>query len=812
MVLLEHQGKVGYNLDKKEHPLDVELGYAHFARNGEKDFLRKVTGYEIRQDGILLAADTYHERTALVKVTFSGETVFRLQMFPEGREPVRPNQVFDFAPYEKVKVEEEAEYITAATDRVLLRFRKCPWEMTVLLDGEVLTQEQIKDFDVGQKYKSIPLGFTVGADGQVTDTFETMYMYCDESFYGFGEKFTDFNKRGQRITVWQRDAQSTNSDISYKGMPCFMSSSGYFILMNTYTRTHFNMGASSGVAYTMETEDLYLDYYMFCNRDYKGLLRDYTAYTGRSPMIPRWAFGFWMSRMSYMNRAEVEEIVSRMEEFGMSADVVHIDGWLDMMSPQGSTEILAFDEKRFPEPEDMIRKLRDKGFHLSLWMFPYVSLKGRWGRGEENSAQFELMKERGYLVKDRNGDVCLFQLGEGGDTGSAMMAALDFSNPECAAYVKERVKRLMRMGVGVIKTDFSEELPETAVYYDGLTGVEGHNKYTYLYSKTIYEASAEIKKETGEKALIWCRSGYAGSQKYPAHWAGDSSASENNLAAILRGGLSMGLSGVSFWGFDIGGFYNCDYEGRRAIPGDEEYIRSVQMGLMAPLSRSHGQSTPREPWFYSREAQDAFLKINKLRYRMTPYLYSTACETCAEGLPMMRAMVLEYPEDLNVRSLSTQYMLGESLLVAPVFDQKVHHIYLPKGSFVDLHTGERLQGDRWIVSGKEIDRIPLYLRENHMLPMLKEAPMHIADENFSRLQVAVNLTDAMKQVYFDDGVEGYMEARLQDGVMTVETQGMDVEEIKAYVPQELTQARVNGETWTLRKEANTYLICPQRLK
>lgn len=274
----------------------------------------------------------------------------------------------------------------------------------------------------------------------------------------------------------------------------------------------------------------------------------------------------------------------------------------------------------------------------------------------------------------------------------------------------------------------------------------------------------------------------------------------------------MGLSGVSFWGFDIGGFYNCDYEGRRAIPGDEEYIRSVQMGLMAPLSRSHGQSTPREPWFYSREAQDAFLKINKLRYRMTPYLYSTACETCAEGLPMMRAMVLEYPEDLNVRSLSTQYMLGESLLVAPVFDQKVHHIYLPKGSFVDLHTGERLQGDRWIVSGKEIDRIPLYLRENHMLPMLKEAPMHIADENFSRLQVAVNLTDTMKQVYFDDGVEGYMEARLQDGVMTVETQGMDVEEIKAYVPQELTQARVNGETWTLRKEAKTYLICPQRLK
>ncbi|MDE7353832.1 MAG: hypothetical protein K2O06_12405 [Acetatifactor sp.] len=806
MIFLDHHGKKGYNLDKKEHPLNVELGYAHFSRNGEKDFVRKIIGYEILEDGVLFQTDTYHERIALVKVTFSGETLFRFQMFPECRQTERPNAIFSFDSHTGVRVDEEEDYITACTDRVTLRFRKCPWEMTVFLDGEELTREQIKDFDVGQKYKSIPLGFTVGDDGRITDAFETMYMYCDEAFYGFGEKFTAFNKRGQRITVWQRDAQSTNSDVSYKGMPYFMSSSGYSILMNTYTRTHFNMGASSGVAYTMETEDPYLDYYMFCNRDYKGILKDYTARTGRSPMIPRWAFGFWMSRMSYMNRAEVEEIVEKMEEFGMSADVVHIDGWLDMMSEEGSTEILAFDEKRFPDPEEMIRKLREKGFHLSLWMFPYVSLKGRWGRGDENSRQFELMKQRGYLVKDQDGGVCLFPLGEGGDTGSAMMAALDFSNPECAAYVKERVKRLMRMGVGVIKTDFSEELPETAVYYDGLTGVEGHNKYTYLYSRTIYEASAEVKEEMGEKALIWCRSGYAGSQKYPAHWAGDSSASENNLAAILNGGLSMGISGVSFWGFDIGGFYNCDYEGNRSIPGDEEYIRSVQMGLMSPLSRSHGQSTPREPWFYSREAQQAFLKINKLRYRMTPYLYSTAYETHRDGLPMMRAMVLEYPEDLNVRNLSTQYMLGGALLAAPVFDQKVHNIYLPQGSFVELYTGKRIQGGRWIAPEKEIDKIPLYIRENSMIPMLKEAPMHIGEENFSHLQVVLNLTDSMTQPYYDDGVEGGMSARVENGVLTADIRGMDVDEIRAYLKDEIDRALINGTEWKIRKEDRYYTI------
>jgi len=212
--------------------------------------------------------------------------------------------VFDFPACAEPVIEEDALFLTARTSRLKLSFRKCPWEMTVELDGEVLTREQIRDHNVDQKYKAVPVGFTVGADGTVINAFETMYLYSDESFWGFGEKFNSFNKRGQKVTVWQRDAQSTNSDISYKGMPYFMSSTGYSILMNTFTRTHFNMGSTSAVSYTMETEDPYLDYYMFCNRDYKGLIRDYTALSGRSAMIPRWAFGFWMSRMSYMSRPE----------------------------------------------------------------------------------------------------------------------------------------------------------------------------------------------------------------------------------------------------------------------------------------------------------------------------------------------------------------------------------------------------------------------------------------------------------------------------------------------------------------------------
>ena len=579
-------------------------------------------------------------------------------------------------------------------------------------------------------------------------------------------------------------------------MPYFMSSEGYAVLLNTFTRTHFNMGATSGVSYTMETEDPYLDYYMFCNRDYKGLLTDYTGLSGRSPMIPRWAFGFWMSKMSYMSRQEVEEVAAKMEQFDMSADVIHIDAWMDSRSQNCCGELLSFDEERFPDPAGMIAGLKEKGLHLSLWMCPYVDAPfgERDGKSERRTdederelsdprfRQYRLMKERGFLVKNSAGEPYIFSPGEG-DVGGVGVAALDFTNPAFVAYIKERVKRLIRMGVGVIKTDFSEEIPEDAVFYDGSTGLESHNKYCLLYAKTIYEAAREAKKETGERAMLWGRSGFAGSQNYPANWAGDSSAARNNLAAILNGGLSIGISGVSFWGFDIGGFYNCDAGGRRCMPNDEDYIRSVQMGLMAPLSRSHGQSTPREPWNYSETAQQAFLAINKLRYRLLPYIYSTAYETHNSGVPMMRAMLLEFPEDLNARNLSRQYMFGGSLLVAPVFDAAEQHVYLPEGSWIDLSSGVRFRGCRWITVKQNISRIPLYLRENCVIPELTAAPKHIADRNFDHLTLVVNLTGRqcrIRQDYYDDGVHTVISIDRRGGEIRVDTPEMDVEKVRIY--------------------------------
>jgi len=806
MIPVKKPDILSYHPEMGGEVLRVEKGWCHYSHEGKKDFLDYILSWQPEADGISFRVATYRGKTALVKISFAGETVFRLQMFPGEEIPETMNSVFDFPSAEIARAEEEELFFHVKTNRLKLSFRKCPWEMTVELDGELLTLEQIRDHNVDQKYKAIPLGFTVGDDGRVINTFETMYLYSDESFWGFGEKFNSFNKRGQKVTVWQRDAQSTNSDISYKGMPCFMSSTGYFMVMNTFTRTHFNMGATSAVSYTMETEDPYLDYYMFCNRDYKGLIRDYTALSGRSAMIPRWAFGFWMSRMSYMSRSELEEIVEQMDAFGMSVDVIHIDAWQpnfeDSFVPSGIEELLTFDETRFPDPKGMIDQLRERGIRLSLWMFPYVQAIDPLGR---QSRQYTAMADRGWLVKGPDDKPRVFSPGEG-DVDSWKVAALDFTNPGLVDYMKGRIKRLMYMGVGVMKTDFSEELPEDSVFFDGSTGLTSHNKYPLLYAKTIYEASREAKREMGEKALLWGRSGYAGSQNYPANWAGDSSASKNNLHAILTGGLNMGISGVSFWGFDIGGFYNCDFSGSRVIPEDEEYIRSVQMGLMSPLSRSHGQSTPREPWVYSETAQKAFRKINSLRYRMLPYLYSTGWETTVSGVPMMRAMVLEYPEDLSARNLDTQYMLGGSILVAPVFDQQKHRIYLPEGSWVDLETGERLPGSRWITYPKNIEVIPMFLRENTMIPMLQEAPKHIAEENFTGLELVIHIRDSMEQTYYDDGVEGHFRAVLKDSTLEITIKDIPAESFRVYTAENITAVSVNGESRSFRMEEDCCLV------
>lgn len=456
--------------NKVEVTYNPQLGYLKTVFTHPFDFLTEVQSYSQEQNALELVAGTYQKKTARVRVDLLTETAFRFRMYPY-EEKVFENAVFPLEGRQAYSLEDKGECLSLSTGRMELRLQKRPWQLSVLLDGKPLTHENVCDSNVDNMCKYLPIGFDCDGQGNVVKVRETMYMYSDENFYGFGEKFTGFNKRGQVIHCRQSDALSTNTERSYQNIPYFMSSRGYSILLNTYTDNVCDMGVGSGVSYGMEVADKMLDYVMFCDRDYKGLLEGYTALTGRSPMIPKWAFGLWMSKCSYRTQEEVETVARTLREKKIPADVIHIDGW-QKMSNSGVWE---WDLERFPNPQGMIQTLKDLHFHLSLWMWPYIRV---------GADSYEFAKEKGYLVMNEKGEVATFHSAA---TNDFYFAAFDFTNPEMVEWYKGLVKNVVKDGVGVIKTDFSEALPLDAVYYDRLSSDQGGDDSVRLLFSQRYD-------------------------------------------------------------------------------------------------------------------------------------------------------------------------------------------------------------------------------------------------------------------------------------------------------------------------------------
>lgn len=779
---------------KTEVSYNPQLGYLKTIFSHNFDFLTGVLGYTDRGDGVEIAAGTYRDKKATVLIKPLSPSSYRFRMYPDGTEPGFTNEVFSMEKAAPYQVAEEEDALSIRTARLEIRIRKVPWEVSTYLDGRLLTKEQIRDSNVDNMCKYLPLGYDRDDEGRVIRVRESMYMYADEAFYGFGEKFTEFNKRGQKIQCWQKDALSTNTGDSYKNHPYFMSSRGYSVLVNSFTRMTFDMGCGSNVTYGVEVEDSYLDYILFANRDYKDLLADYVNKTGNIPMIPRWAFGLWMSKCVYQDQEEVYQVIARAEEEGVSIDVMNLDAW----QKQEDSGAWVWDTQRFPDPENMIRVLREHKIHLCLWIYPYIG---------EASVYFRLAAEKGWLVKDANGNPLTFYATA---AAQSKVGCFDFTNPGFLEWYVPRVKEVIAMGIGAVKTDFSEAVPENGVYYDGSNGIQGHNKLTYLYAKTIYEAMREVKAPLGERPMLWGRSGYAGSHTIPAAWAGDSSTHGNNHACILQGGLSIALSGVAYWGFDMGGFYNTDHEGYECMPEEEEYIRSIQFGFFSPLSRCHGK-TPREPWNFAPETKNIFSYYNRLRHRLMPYLYSAAWQASLESVPMMRPLLMEFQEDRNVRNIGSEYMLGDSLLVAPVFDQDDFALYLPEGTWADFFTGRPVEGGRWISLKPALDQIPVYIRPNTIVSMRSDPDGGDPENPFTDLTICMNLKDRLSCVCYDDNGKNHFTAEWKNGSLAITT-GLPVKQILLYGQGQLTEVTCNGvsSSWE-RRDEYTYSIPSGRL-
>ena len=512
---------------------------------------------------------------------------------------------------------------------------------------------------------------------------EQLSLQPGETIYGLGEKFGPFVKNGQSFDSWNEDG-GTSTDLSYKNVPFYITNRGYGVLVNHPGRVSYEIESHWVGRVQFSVEGHSLDYYVFGGPTMKDALDQYTALSGRPALLPDWSFGLWLST-SFQTSYDEETIISnieRMEALGIPITVFHFDCfWMKELTWTS----LIWDERNFPDPARLLRRIREKGIRVCLWINPYIA---------EASPMFDEGMEHGYLLQTLEGDV--YQV----DDWQPGIALVDFTNPAAREWFATKLQALVDMGVDAFKTDFAERIPLNVRYCDGSDPERMHNYYTYLYNQTVYEV---LEQANGKgQAVLFGRSATSGNQKYPLHWGGDNLSTYPSMAETLRGGLSLGLCGYGFWSHDISGFVG------KATP--DLYKRWVAFGLLSSHSRLHGESTARMPWIFDDEAGDVLCFFNRLKTRLMPYLLDAAQEAHDHGWPVLRAMVLEYPDDLTCRHLDMQYMLGSALLVAPIFDPSgIVAYYLPDGEWRHLLTGEVVQGGRWRKEQYDYFSLPVWV-------------------------------------------------------------------------------------------------------
>ena len=581
-----------------------------------------------------------------------------------------------------LQVQEEGNEVTVTSGNTRLVIqKKNPCGFTYYYGSRKLT-------NIGSRYGSAMLSYISTPEGPYMRG--QLQVDVGEKIYGLGERFTPFVRNGQVVDMWNEDG-GTSSELSYKNIPFYLSSRNYGVLVNETGPVSFEVCSEAVTKVQFSVPGQRLDFIVIGAPDRKGVLTRYTGLTGRPALPPAWTFGLWLtsSFTTSYDEKTVTEFVDGMAKRDIPLSVFHFDCfWMRENEWCG----FDWDTEMFPDVEGMLKRMHDKGLKICVWINPYLGQK---------CSVFDEAAEKGYLLKKPNGDIWQWDLWQAG------LAVVDFTNPEAVEWYKGHLRRLMRQGVDCFKTDFGERIPTDVVYHDGSDPVWMHNYYTYLYNKAVFEVIQEVKGE--REVCLFARSATVGGQKYPVHWGGDCNSTYVSMSESLRGGLGLCLSGFGFWSHDIGGF-----EG--TAPADL-YKRWLAFGLLGSHSRLHGSTSYRVPWLFGEEAVDVCRYFTKLKNTLMPYLYDQAVQTHETGVPMMRAMLLEF-DDLGCEDCDRQYMLGDGILVAPVMreDGTVDY-YLPQGRWTHLLTGETVEGGGWRKGQYDFFSLPVYVRENTILPV-----------------------------------------------------------------------------------------------
>lgn len=533
------------------------------------------------------------------------------------------------------------------------------------------------------------------AQAEITGADGTHYMREQlsldpyEFVYGMGEKFTPFTKNGQTVDSWNEDG-GTGSEKAYKNVPFYITNQGYGVLVNHPENVSFEVASENVSRTQFSVEGELLEYYLIYGPTMKEVLKKYTDLTGKPALPPAWSFGLWLSTSFTTDYSEktVMQFIDEMQERDIPFDVFHFDCfWMKEFEWCG----FEWDQKMFPDPAGLLKRIHAKGLKICMWINPYIGQKAK---------VFKECKERGFFVKNNKGEVWQWDMWQAGQ------GIIDFTNPEARSWYKEQLKILIDLGVDSFKTDFGERIPTDTVYYDGSDPEKMHNYYAYLYNEVVFELLEELKGEG--QAVVFARSASVGSQKFPVHWGGDNLSQYSSMAESLRGGLSFVLSGFGFWSHDIGGF--------EENTSHDLYKRWTQFGLLSTHSRYHGNIEYRVPWNFGEESALVTQRFSKLKNKLMPYIYKEAVTTAKTGVPMMRPLVLEFEEDYTVHTIDKQYMLGQDLLVAPIFNERGNvKFYLPSGNWTNYLTNQAYEGGRWYREDHDYFSLPLLARQNSVI-------------------------------------------------------------------------------------------------
>ena len=573
-----------------------------------------------------------------------------------------------------------------------------PWDLAFEVDGRRVTGSGHK----AQGYVRLAPGAQVDAgivdnarQGGSTLTGSTfMHEQLDlgvgELVYGLGERFGPLVKNGQSVDIWNADG-GTSSEQAYKSIPFHLSNRGFGVLVNDPGHVSYEIGSESVERVQFSVAGEVLEYFVIAGPTPKDVLGRYTALTGRPPVVPAWSYGLWLSTSFTTDYDEqtVNSFIDEMAARELPVSVFHFDcfwmrefQWCDF----------EWDPRVFPDPEGMLSRLHDKDLRVCVWINPYIA---------QRSPLFREASDQGFLVARPDGTIWQWDLWQAG------MGLVDFTNPAATAWYQGHLRRLLDQGVDCFKTDFGERIPTEVVWADGSDPERMHNLYTDLYNRAVHDVLTDARG--ADDAVLFARSATAGGQSMPVHWGGDSTSTYTSMAETLRGGLSLALSGFAFWSHDIGGF--------EGTPDAGVFKRWTAFGLLGSHSRFHGSSSYRVPWAFDEEAVDVTRRFTHLKMQLMPYLYQQGIDASHTGTPLMRPMQLEFPDDPAVGYLDRQYMLGSSLLVAPVFSEDGGvEFYLPEGEWTSLLTGETVTGGGWRRETHGFESLPLYVRPGTVLP------------------------------------------------------------------------------------------------